>query len=79
MSDYPWNEKARSAQCQVRRANATYSLYAGHLPDMRGAAWFIRKGRRVIASGIAGDMGKALAQVEHAFENWTSKDWRVYG
>ncbi|MGV1758898.1 hypothetical protein ACQZ6F_18995 [Rhizobium sp. A22-96] len=79
MSDYPWNEKARSAQCRIRRAGTAYRLYVGDLPDMRGAAWFFRKGRRVIASGVAGDMGKALAQVEHAFENWARRVWRVYG
>lgn len=80
MTDYPWNEKAKSAQCEVRRANVTYSLCVSDLHEMRGAAWFVRLGKRgrVITSGIADDMGKALAQVEQAFEKWTSKDWRVY-
>lgn len=79
MKDYPWNENDRSARCRVRRAGVTYCLYAGDLPDICRAVWFIRQGKRVIASGIADNMGKALAQVEHALEKWTSRDWRVYG
>ncbi|NVP54743.1 MULTISPECIES: hypothetical protein [Rhizobiaceae] len=77
--EYPWNESDKSAKCRVRRAGASYYLYVGDLPDIRSAAWFLRKGKRVIASGITSEMPTALAQVEHAFENWTSNAWRVHG
>lgn len=80
MKEYRWNENDQSATCRVRAHGATYNLYVGELPDLRrDAAWFLRKGRRTIASGIAGDMGKALAQVEDAFEKWASKTWLVIG
>lgn len=78
MREYPWNEGPRSARCRVQRAGTTYSLYVGDLPDMRGAVWFLRTGRRVVASGIAGDMGEALANVEQALENWVKRIWLVY-
>lgn len=79
MKEYPWNESEKSAKCRVRRADESYYLYVGDLPDIRNTAWFLRKGRRIIASGITPEMPTALAQVEHAFENWTSKGLRVYG
>lgn len=78
MKEYPWNEGEKSAKCRVRRSGASYYLYVGDLPDTRNAAWFLQKGRRVIASGITSEMPTALAQVEHALENWTSKCLRVF-
>ena len=78
MKEYPWNEGHGSARCRVQRAGTTYSLYVGDLPDIRAAVWFLRKDRRIVASGIAADMSEALAAVEQALENWVQRIWLVY-
>ncbi|WP_332302534.1 hypothetical protein [Rhizobium sp. GR12] len=74
---FPWNMTHElSTTCEI----GDYALYAGELPDMDGeAAWFVRQRGRVVANGIADDLGAAQAQAEQATENWTERDLRVYG
>lgn len=76
--NFAWHEKNKSAACKIHLGRSQYSLYVGELPDVRATAWYIRRGKRLIASGVANRMGEALAQVENAFENWAFKVWRVY-
>lgn len=72
---YDWYVTANSAICV---AGACY-IYAGKLPDLDGeAVWFIRRGERVIASGIAADLGTAQANAEQTLKDWTGLEMPVF-
>lgn len=79
-SPYPWDmTNDRSTTCTAKIGAREFHLYAGELPDLDGeAAWFVRLNGRVIAAGIAEELGAAQANAEQAAENWADRDLRVF-
>lgn len=79
-SIYPWDmTHDHSTACTARIGVREFHLYAGELPDLdEEAAWFVRLSGRVIAAGIADNLGAAQANAEQAAENWADRDLRVF-